>query len=129
MAKVERPLSPHLQIYRLPVTAVLSILHRLTGVALAAGALVLMWWLMAAASGPDYYAQVQGWLASWLGRLVLLGFTFALFYHLATGIRHLLWDVGYGLDVASTARTGPMVVIAAVVLTVLAWVLAYGTGG
>src|SRR3546814_6166654 len=86
MANVERPLSPHLQIYRWPVTMATSILHRATGIALAVGSLLLAWWLLAAAAGPDYYSMVQAIMGSWLGRLVLFGFTWALLYHLLSGI-------------------------------------------
>jgi len=129
MANVPRPLSPHLQIYKPQITSTLSILHRLTGVALGAGTLFLMWWLVAAASGPGYYAMVQGWLVSFIGRILLLGFTFSLFYHLCNGIRHLFWDVGYGYDLDVAARSGWAVVIASVVLTLGAWIIAYGMGG
>jgi len=125
MAHTDRPLSPHLQIYRWPITMASSILHRVTGVGLGIGTLLLAWWLVAAAAGPEYFALVQGLLGSWLGRLIMLGFTWALFYHLCNGIRHLAWDLGHGFDKA-TAKTVSMVVIAAsVILTLLAWVLAY----
>lgn len=125
MANIERPLSPHLQIYRWPITMASSILHRATGVGLGLGTLLLAWWLVAAAAGPQYFALVQGLLGSWLGRLIMLGFTWALFYHLCNGIRHLAWDLGHGFEKA-TAKTASMVVIAAsVILTLLAWVLAY----
>lgn len=125
MANVERPLSPHLQIYRWPVTMATSILHRATGCALAAGTLLLTWWLVAAAAGPDYYAMVQSILGSILGRLVLLGFTWALFYHLLNGIRHLFWDAGHGYSLPVANKSGWAVIIGSVVLTVLAWILAY----
>lgn len=125
MANVERPLSPHLQIYRWPVTMATSILHRATGCALAAGTLLLTWWLVAAAAGPDYYAMVQACLGSILGRLVLLGFTWALFYHLLNGIRHLFWDAGHGYSIPVANKSGWAVIIGSVVLTVLAWILAY----
>jgi succinate dehydrogenase / fumarate reductase cytochrome b subunit len=129
MTNTSRPLSPHLQIYKPQITSTLSILHRLTGVALGVGTLFLMWWLVAAASGPDYYAMVQGWLVSFIGRILLLGFTFALFYHLCNGIRHLFWDMGHGYDVDVAARNGWIVVVASVVLTLAAWIIAYGMGG
>src|SRR3546814_20011592 len=87
MATVERPLSPHLQIYRWPVTMATSILHRATGIALAVGSLLLAWWLLAAAAGPDYYSMVQAIMGSWLGRLALFGFTWALPSPLLSGIR------------------------------------------
>lgn len=125
MANVERPLSPHLQIYRWPVTMATSILHRATGCALAAGTLLLTWWLVAAAAGPDYYALVQACLGSILGRLVLLGFSWALFYHLLNGIRHLFWDAGHGYSIPVANKSGWAVIIGSVVLTVLAWILAY----
>lgn len=125
MANVERPLSPHLQIYRWPVTMATSILHRATGCALAAGTLLLTWWLAAAAAGPDYYALVQACLGSILGRLVLLGFSWALFYHLLNGIRHLFWDAGHGYSIPVANKSGWAVIIGSVVLTVLAWILAY----
>lgn len=125
MAQTERPLSPHLQIYRPQITSVMSILHRLTGVALAVGSLLLVWWLVAAAAGPDYFRLVQSLLASWFGRLVMFGFSLALFYHLCNGIRHLAWDLGYGFDLPTVRRSGVAVLVAAVVLTVLAWILAY----
>lgn len=125
MANVERPLSPHLQIYRWPVTMATSILHRATGCGLAAGTLLLAWWLAAAAAGPEYYAMVQAVLGSILGRLVLLGFSWALFYHLLNGIRHLFWDAGHGYSIPVANRSGWAVIIGSVVLTVLAWILAY----
>jgi len=125
MAQTERPISPHLQIYRPQITSVMSILHRITGVALAVGSLLLVWWLVAAAAGPDYFRLVQGLLASWFGRLVMFGFSLALFYHLCNGIRHLAWDLGYGFDLPTVRRSGVAVLVAAVVLTVLAWILAY----
>ncbi|WP_341913461.1 succinate dehydrogenase, cytochrome b556 subunit [Ferrovibrio terrae] len=125
MANVERPLSPHLQIYRWPVTMATSILHRATGCGLAAGTLLLTWWLVAAAAGPDYYAMVQACLGSILGRLVLLGFTWALFYHLLNGIRHLFWDAGHGYSLPVANKSGWAVIGGSVVLTVLAWILAY----
>lgn len=125
MANVERPLSPHLQIYRWPITMVLSILHRVTGVGLGLGTLLLAWWLAAAAAGPDYYTTAQSVLGSWFGRLILFGFTWSLFLHLCNGIRHLFWDMGYGYEVKLANRTGWMTLIASLVLTLLAWILAY----
>jgi succinate dehydrogenase / fumarate reductase cytochrome b subunit len=116
-----RPLSPHLQIYRPQLTSVLSITHRATGVALAVGTLLLVWWLMAAATGPEQFAIVQAVLGSWIGRLLLLGWTWALFYHLANGIRHLFWDGGLGFELKTVYRTGWTVVLASVVLTLVTW--------
>ena len=121
----KRPLSPHLQVYRPQLTSILSITHRGTGIFLALGALYLVCWLLAIASGPEAYASVSAFSASIVGRLLLLGWTFSLFYHLANGIRHLVWDAGIGLDLKTTYMTGWLVVVGAVVLTVIAWVAAY----
>ena len=120
-ARSERPLSPHLLIYRPQITSILSIVHRATGVALTLGALLLAWWLVAAASGESAFTAVQWFLSSWLGLLVLLGFSAALFYHLLNGIRHLFWDAGYGYDLKIVTASGMAVLGGTVVLTVLAW--------
>jgi succinate dehydrogenase / fumarate reductase, cytochrome b subunit len=125
MPSSERPLSPHLQIYRWQLTMALSIAHRATGIALSVGTLLLVWWLVAAATGPDAYARVQGFIGSWLGILMLIGWAFALFYHLCAGIRHLVWDTGYGLDIKSVYQSGWTVVVASVGLTLLACVAAF----
>lgn len=124
MSVSNRPLSPHLQIYRLPLTAITSILHRATGVVLGIGTLFLVWWLMATASGGRYFDFVQSIMGSWIGLLVLFGFSFALFFHLCNGIRHLFWDAGYGFEIASADRATKLVIAASAVLTVLAWLLA-----
>ncbi len=129
MAQAERPLSPHLQIYKPQLSSFLSIFHRLTGFALGGGSLLLAWWLVAAAYGPDAFAVVQGFLFSWLGRLILLGFTFAFFYHMANGIRHLFWDIGKGFEVATADRNGLLVVFSAVALTLVAWFAGYAMRG
>ena len=125
MASHERPLSPHLQIYRPQITSVLSILHRLTGVALCVGTLLLVYWLVAAAAGPDAYVAAQDFIGSILGRLLLFGWTWALFYHLCNGIRHLVWDAGYGFELDVLSKSGWAVVAASAVLTLLAWILGY----
>jgi len=117
-----RPLSPHLQIYRPQITSVLSISHRATGLALSLGTLLLVWWLVALARGPEAFASVQSFVGSWLGRLLLLGWTFSLFFHLANGIRHLCWDTGYGFEIKTAEISGWVVVAAAAVLTVIVWV-------
>jgi succinate dehydrogenase / fumarate reductase cytochrome b subunit len=119
-----RPLSPHLQIYRPQISSVLSILHRMTGVGMALGAVLVVWWLLAAATGPEYFAIVDGLLTSWVGLLVLLGVTWALAYHLLNGIRHLFWDMGYGYELETVDKTGWAVVIGSAVLTVLLWLVA-----
>jgi succinate dehydrogenase cytochrome b subunit len=129
MEKSQRPLSPHLQIYRPQLTSVLSITHRATGIALVAGTLVLVYWLLAVASGAEAYASAQYLLGSWLGRVVLLGFSFALFYHLCNGIRHLFWDVGLGFELKTAYASGIAVVIVSIVMTAIAWGLAYAMRG
>ena len=98
MARAERPLSPHLQIYRWYFTMALSIAHRITGVGLALGLVLFTWWLLALASGPEAFATVHGVMVSWFGRLILFLYTLTLFYHMANGIRHLAWDFGYGYE-------------------------------
>jgi succinate dehydrogenase / fumarate reductase, cytochrome b subunit len=122
MASDNRPLSPHLQVYRPQWTSVLSITHRLTGIALAVGTLYLVWWLASAAGGADTYAAFQSFAGSFLGQLILFGWTVCLFYHLANGIRHLVWDAGHGLELDVAYKSGMVVVGAAAALTVIAWV-------
>lgn len=125
MAQVERPLSPHLQIYRLPLTAVMSITHRITGIGLGIGTLVLTWWLLAAAMGPEAYATFVAWVPGfWLGKLVLFGFSVAFFVHFCNGIRHLYWDTGRGFLPHESARSDKVVLGCAAVLTVVTWVVA-----
>jgi succinate dehydrogenase / fumarate reductase cytochrome b subunit len=124
-----RPLSPHLQIYRWQLTSVLSILHRLTGIALTAGAILLVWWLVAAANGPDAFASAQWFLGSWFGLLLLFGWSVALFYHLCNGIRHLWWDTGRGLDLPAVYASGWAVLAATAILTILAWVAGIANWG
>jgi succinate dehydrogenase / fumarate reductase cytochrome b subunit len=125
MSAHNRPLSPHLQVYRLPLTAVMSISHRATGVALSAGTVLLVWWLLAAAAGPDAFAVAQGVLGSWFGLLVLFGFTAALMYHLCNGIRHLFWDAGYGFELETAEKANMMTLGGTVVLTVVAWIIGF----
>lgn len=120
---VRRPLSPHLQVYRPQITSVLSIMHRFTGIALSAGALLLVAWLVAAAKSPAAYAAVAGFVGSWIGLVLLFGWTAALFFHLLNGIRHLAWDAGYGFDLPVVHRSGWAVVVGTAVLTVLVWVV------
>lgn len=119
-----RPLSPHLQVYRLPLAAVLSITHRITGVGLTLGMLLLTWWLTSAAYGPDAYEQAMGCIASPLGLLILLGFSLALFFHLCNGLRHLLWDAGRNFEIGETKSGNVYIIVSTLVLTAAAWLLA-----
>ena len=121
-----RPLSPHLQIYKPMLTMMMSIVHRATGMALYAGTLLLVWWLMAAAISDSYFAMVQSIFGSWIGQLVLLGFTWALIHHTAGGIRHLIWDTGRGFDLASVETSARVTLAASVLLTIALWAIAYG---
>lgn len=125
----ERPLSPHLQVYRWQLHMALSIFHRATGIALSVGTLLLVYWLSAIAAGPESYAAAQALLGSVLGQLVLFGFTFCLFYHLCNGIRHLFWDAGKGFDIPAVYASGRAVLVAAVVLTLAAWAAGLSLGG
>ncbi|MGE5779876.1 MAG: succinate dehydrogenase, cytochrome b556 subunit [Hyphomicrobiales bacterium] len=129
MPSTERPLSPHLQIYRPQITSVLSIAHRLTGVALTFGTLLLTWWLVSAAYGPDAFADAQAFLASLLGQLLLWAFTFALFYHLGNGIRHLAWDFGWGFELPQLRASGIAMLAFAAVGSLLTLIIAYATRG
>ena len=121
--QVRRPLSPHLQVYRLPLTAKLSILHRITGVGLAVGVLMLVCWLVAAATSDGAYAAVSGFLRSPIGYLLLFGWTVALWYHFCNGLRHLGWDFGHGLELDQARRSNRLVIAGAAVLTVLTWLI------
>ncbi len=129
MKSENRPLSPHLQVYRPQITSMLSILHRLTGVAVSVGALIFTYWIVSAAYGPAAFERAQGLLGSWFGRLVLLGLTFSLFYHLCNGLRHLAWDAGFGFDMSRLRVTGWLAVLAAGALTVVTWLAAYAVRG
>lgn len=116
-----RPLSPHLQIYRWQLTSVLSILHRMTGIALAVGAVLLVSWFGSAADGPASFGKFQNFLGSPVGLIMLFGCSVALFYHLCNGIRHLWWDTGRGLDLKSVYASGWTVLAATAALTVIVW--------
>ncbi len=129
MKKSQRPLSPHLQIYRPQLTSVLSIIHRATGVLLALGTLLLVYWLLAVAAGPGAYAAAQGFLGSWFGRFILFICSFSLFYHLCNGIRHLCWDIGVGFDIETTYTTGKLVVVVSILVTLMTWLIAYNMRG
>ena len=118
---VHRPMSPHLQVYRPQLTSVLSILNRMSGVASSGGTLLMVWWLVAAATSPHALATADAFIGSWFGMLVMLGWTAAMFYHLYAGLRHLAWDSGYGFSLADTYASGWAVVAATIVSTVGVW--------
>jgi succinate dehydrogenase / fumarate reductase cytochrome b subunit len=120
---VRRPLSPHLTIYRPQITSGISIFHRFTGIVLSAGTLLLVWWLVAAATSDEAYSAVSWFIGSWLGLLLLFGWTVALWYHFCAGLRHLAWDAGYGYDLPSVHLTGKTVLVATGVLTILTWIV------
>ena len=119
-----RPMSPHLQVYKLPLTAKLSILHRGTGAVLFLGVLLLVLVVAAVASGPQSWASMHAFLSSWFGKLILFGFIFSLFYHLCNGIRHLFWEFGKGFELKDAETAGKVVILASVVLTGLIWLVA-----
>lgn len=125
MSAHNRPLSPHLQVYKPQLTSVLSISHRATGIALAVGTLLLVWWLVAAAAGGEAFDTAQGFFGSWFGILVLFGFSYALMYHLCNGIRHLFWDAGYGFELETAEKANMMTLGGTVVLTVVAWIIGF----
>ena len=125
MADHSRPLSPHLQIYRWSWTMAMSIFHRATGTALYAGTLLLAIWLVAAASGKASFDTAQWLAASWVGRLVLFGYTFALMHHMMGGLRHFVWDLGHGYDAQQRMNMARLTLFVSAPLTVLIWIVAY----
>ena len=129
MASNNRPLSPHLQVYKPQLTTFMSITHRATGIALAVGTLMLVCWLIAAATGETAFNEVQAFLVSIVGRLLLLGWSFALFYHLCNGLRHLFWDAGKGFEIETAYMTGRIVIAASILLTIGAWLWGYAAMG
>lgn len=130
MATRERPLSPFMlgQIYRLQITSVMSLLHRISGIVLVAGAFALAWWLLAMAGGGESAAHAARCLASPLGKLVLFVFSLGLVYHLLNGVRHLLWDTGWGFDIPDVYKSGYVVAVLTVVFTGLIWLVALQGG-
>jgi succinate dehydrogenase / fumarate reductase, cytochrome b subunit len=117
--RVERPLSPHLQIYRVQMTSVSSILTRITGNALIVGVILAVWWLLAAATSAEYFAVANAVATSWFGDLVFAGSALAVWYHYLAGLRHLYFDAGHGLDVSTAEKLGWACIIGSVVLTVI----------
>ena len=123
MTSSNRPLSPHLQVYRPQLTSILSITHRATGIALSFGIILLIAWILATAAGENYFNTMNSIITSWVGKLVLVGFTWALFYHLCNGVRHLFWDAGYGFELSTVYKSGYATVGASVLLTAAAWII------
>lgn len=119
-----RPLSPHLQIYRWPITMFTSIAHRASGIVLSVGAVLLSIWLIAAASGPDTYAAFNGVFGSWYGQIIMFLWSIALFYHLCNGVRHLFWDLGYGFDLKVADMASYVVFGVAAALVIIIWIWA-----
>ncbi len=128
-ARRPRPLSPHLQIYKPMMTMTMSIVHRITGAALYFGMLLLAWWLIAAASGPNAYADVEGFMSSLIGRVILFGFTWALMHHMLGGIRHLIWDTIHGFEPNEREMLAVLTLIGSVALTLIFWGIAYMVAG
>ena len=128
-ARRERPLSPHLQIYYPLINMVMSIVHRITGTVLYFGSLLLAWWLIAAATGPEYYTYVLSWFATWPGKIILLGYTWALMHHMMGGLRHLIWDSGRGHDLKTIDLLSWGSLALSLTLTALIWISAASFGG
>ena len=120
----ERPLSPHLQVYKPQITSVLSIFHRITGVAMTFGLILLVAWIFTLSLGEEYFEYFVMFIKSWFGLLILFSFTFALNYHFCNGIRHLFWDAGYGYEIETVHKSGLAVLVVSFVLTILIWYLA-----
>ena len=122
MAK-ERPISPHLQVYKPQITSVLSIFHRITGVALTFGLILSVAWIFTLSLGEEYFEYFSLFIKSWFGLLILFGVTFALNYHFCNGIRHLFWDAGYGYEIETVHKSGLAVLVVSFSLTTLIWYL------
>ncbi len=120
-----RPLSPHLTIYRPQITSILSILNRITGVGLAFGGVLGVWWFLAAASSPDYFAFVDELITSWIGGVLMIGLLGALWFHFCNGIRHLIWDAGYGFEIDTVQKSGLATLVGAGALTVITLIAAF----
>ena len=120
-----RPLSPHLDVYRMTLTMAMSIVHRITGVGLYIGVLLLAWFLLALSGDATAFASFSSFIRSIIGQFLLLGFTWALFHHMLGGLRHALWDAGYGLDDPLREKLAQATLIGGVALTVIAWVIGY----
>ncbi|MDZ4365574.1 succinate dehydrogenase, cytochrome b556 subunit [Afipia massiliensis] len=126
--RIDRPLSPFMT-YRWTLTMAMSIVHRITGIALYVGTLLMAWWLIATASGPGAYANIQGFTSSWIGRVIVFGYTWALLHHMLGGIRHFIWDLGYGFGPSEREWLTRAALIGSVTLTIVVWVVAFAVGG
>ncbi|MEP9397539.1 succinate dehydrogenase, cytochrome b556 subunit [Mesorhizobium sp. KR2-14] len=124
-----RPLSPHLTIYKPPITMTMSIMHRITGGALYFGTLLVAWWLVAAATSESYFNFVDWIFGSWIGRLVLFGYTWVLMHHMMGGIRHFIWDAGFGLEKHTASKIAWATIVASVLLTLAIWIIGYMARG
>jgi succinate dehydrogenase cytochrome b subunit len=124
-ASASRPTSPHLSIYKPMLTMVMSIVHRITGAGLYFGTLLMAWWLLAAASGPNAYAGIGSFMASWFGRFILFGYTWALIHHALGGVRHFLWDFGHGYGPQEREWLARASLVGSISLTVIVWVVGY----
>jgi succinate dehydrogenase / fumarate reductase cytochrome b subunit len=124
-AERARPLSPHLQVYKLTLSFLMSGFHRVSGAALYFGMLLVAWWLVAAASGPNAYANFEWFIGSWIGRLVLLGYTWGLLHHTLGGVRHLIWDTIHGFEPAERELLALATIVGSVSLTLVLWVVGY----
>ena len=128
-APVQRPISPHLQIYKPMLTMMMSIVHRITGVALYCGTLLLAWWLIAAASGPNPYARVQWFMGTFIGQVILFGYTWALIHHMFGGVRHFIWDTGHGFGPSEREWLVLVGLVGSIVTTVVLWIIGYAVMG
>lgn len=129
MTTHERPLSPHLQIYKVELPMLLSGLHRITGIALSVGSILLVAWISSAVYSAEAFASMNRFLGGYIGQFVLFGWTFSLIYHSVSGVRHLIWDTGRLLEVEQIYSSSKIVLASAIVLTLLAWILAGGFPG
>jgi succinate dehydrogenase / fumarate reductase, cytochrome b subunit len=124
----QRPLSPHLQVYRPMLSTAMSIFHRITGIGLAVGMIGLVWWLTAAATSDSYFALVQGFFYGWFGKLILFGMSWALIHHMLGGLRHFIWDTGHGFSLSSIEWLARANIIGSVLLTLVLWLIAFWVG-
>lgn len=124
MTTGNRPLSPHLQVYKMPLSGIMSITHRITGVIMSLGLVFFAYWIVAAAYGPESFATAQAVMSSWFGTIIVFGWTACLFYHLVNGIRHLRWDTVTGLEKENLISSGRFTIALAVILTVAFWIFA-----